>query len=48
MILDKLKSATSGFHHLAEERNFSDKLSDGTINKEEYIILLKRLYCFFS
>jgi len=48
MILEKLKNYTKSFHHLAEEQNFSDKLRDGTINKEEYIILLKRLYCFFS
>ena len=48
LILDKLKSGTTGFHHLAEEKNFSNKLRDGTISKEEYVILLKRLYCFFS
>jgi len=48
MILDKLKNGTARFHHLAEEKNFSNKLRDGSINKEEYIILLKRLYCFFS
>ena len=48
MILDKLKNSTKNFHLLAEDQNFSDKLRDGTINREEYIILLKRLYCFFS
>jgi len=48
MILDKLKSETSAFHHLAEKINFSDKLKQGSINKEEYTILLKRLSCFFS
>ena len=48
MILDKLKIATSGFHRLAEEKNFSDKLRDGTISNKEYITLLNRLYCFFS
>lgn len=48
MIFDKLKSCTSAFHHLAEEKNFSNKLIDGTISKDEYTILLKRLYCFFS
>ena len=48
MILDKLKSGTAAFHHLAEEKNFSNKLRDGTISKQEYVILLKRLYCFFS
>ncbi|MDZ4793801.1 MAG: biliverdin-producing heme oxygenase [Bacteroidota bacterium] len=48
MIFDKLKSSTTAFHRLAEEKNFSNKLKDGTISKEEYVILLKRLYCFFS
>jgi len=48
MILDKLKNGTTAFHYLAEEKNFSNKLKDGTISKEEYVILLKRLYCFFS
>ena len=48
MILDKLKNGTKKFHLLAEDQNFSDKLRNGTINREEYIILLKRLYCFFS
>lgn len=48
MILDKLKTATTGFHSLAEKQNFSDKLKDGTINNAEYVVLLKRLYCFFS
>lgn len=47
MILEKLRSSTKSFHLLAEEQNFSDKLRDGTINKAEYIILLKRLYSFF-
>ena len=48
MILDKLKSCTAAFHHLAEEKNFSNKLRDGTISKKEYVVLLKRLYYFFS
>ena len=48
MISDKLKSGTTAFHQLAEENNFSSKLRDGTISKEEYVILLKRLFCFFS
>jgi len=48
MILEKLKSTTKPFHNLAEEKNFSIKLKEGTISKEEYVILLKRLYCFFT
>jgi hypothetical protein len=48
MILVKPKSGTKGFHHLAEEKNFLNKLRDATISKKEYVILLKRLYYFFS
>jgi len=48
MVLDNLKTATSGFHSLAEKLNFSDNLRDGTISKAQYMILLKRLYAYFS
>ena len=43
-----MKTETAHFHSYAEEYNFTQQLQDGSINKEQYIILLKRLYAFFS
>jgi len=48
MISDKIRASAKAFHDLAEEKNFSNKLRDSTISIEEYTILLRRLYCFFS
>lgn len=48
MILNRLKADTAHFHKLAEEYNYTNQLQNGSITNEEYIILLKRLYAFFS
>jgi len=47
MILKKLREETTQFHKIAEQLNFSQELSNKSITKEDYGILLKRLYLFF-
>gem|GEM_PF-748830 len=47
MMAEKLKLKTAHFHKLSEELNFSSRLTEGCITREEYIVLLKRLLHFF-
>jgi len=47
MILELLKMRTAGFHNFVEQQNFSSCLMTGNISREQYGILLTRLYCFF-
>ncbi len=48
LISDKIKSETSKFHSMAEQKNYSGELMSGTIKTEDYGKILKRLHCFFS
>jgi heme oxygenase len=48
MILDKLKQSTATFHQLSEELNFSNGLLNGSIRREDYLVLLKRLHSLFA
>jgi heme oxygenase len=47
-IMEKLKTSTASFHMLSEELNFSKNLSNHTIRREDYLVILKRLYSLFT
>jgi heme oxygenase len=47
-IMEKLKTSTASFHVLSEELNFSKNLLDHTMRREDYLVMLKRLYSLFT